>query len=104
MANYGLQVHGVAAHSGVDFGQGHSAVLELGRQIERASAFTNPARGITVNAGVIGGGTRSNVVPAEAWAEFAWALPRRSMRSASIAASAGCVRWTGNAGWRSAAG
>ena len=70
VANYRLQVQGVAAHSGVDFGKGHSAVLELGRQIERASAFTNPARGITVNAGVIGGGTRSNVVPAEAWAEF----------------------------------
>jgi glutamate carboxypeptidase len=70
IANYRLQVNGVAAHSGVDFAQGHSAVLELGRQIERASAFTNLARGITVNAGVIGGGTRSNVVAAEAWAEF----------------------------------
>jgi glutamate carboxypeptidase len=70
VAHYRLQVHGVAAHSGVDFSQGHSAVLELGRQIERASAFTDPARGITVNAGVIGGGTRSNVVAAEAWAEF----------------------------------
>jgi glutamate carboxypeptidase len=70
VANYHLQVHGVAAHSGVDFDRGHSAVLELGRQIERASAFTNLARGITVNAGVIGGGTRSNVVAAEAWAEF----------------------------------
>ena len=70
VANYRLQVHGVAAHSGVDFSHGHSAVLELGRQIERASAFTNLARGITVNAGVIGGGTRSNVVAAEAWAEF----------------------------------
>jgi len=70
VGNYRLQVHGVAAHSGVDFGRGHSAVLELGRQIERASAFTNLARGITVNAGVIGGGTRSNVVAAEAWAEF----------------------------------
>ncbi len=70
VARYRLDVHGVAAHSGVDFARGHSAVLELGRQIERASAFTNPRRGITVNAGVIGGGTRSNVVPAEAWAEF----------------------------------
>jgi glutamate carboxypeptidase len=70
VANYRLQAHGIAAHSGVDFSQGHSAVLELGRQIERASAFTEPARGITVNAGVIGGGTRSNVVAAEAWAEF----------------------------------
>jgi glutamate carboxypeptidase len=70
VANYHLRVQGVAAHSGVDFSHGHSAVLELGRQIERASAFTNPARGITVNAGVIGGGTRSNVVAADAWAEF----------------------------------
>jgi glutamate carboxypeptidase len=70
VANYHLRVHGVSAHSGVDFSHGHSAVLELGRQIERASAFTNLARGITVNAGVIGGGTRSNVVAAEAWAEF----------------------------------
>jgi glutamate carboxypeptidase len=70
VGHYHLQVHGVPAHSGVDFSQGHSAILELGRQIERASAFTDPAKGITVNAGVIGGGTRSNVVPAEAWAEF----------------------------------
>jgi glutamate carboxypeptidase len=70
VANYHLRVHGVSAHSGVDFSHGHSAVVELGRQIERASAFTNLARGITVNAGVIGGGTRSNVVAAEAWAEF----------------------------------
>jgi glutamate carboxypeptidase len=54
----------------VDFERGHSAVLELGLQIERASAFTDLARGITVNAGVIGGGTRSNVVAEEAWAEF----------------------------------
>jgi glutamate carboxypeptidase len=70
VAHYRLDVHGVAAHSGVDFAQGHSAVRELARQIERASAFTNLDRGITVNAGVIGGGTRSNVVAAEAWAEF----------------------------------
>ena len=70
VARYHLQVKGIAAHSGVDFAQGHSAVLELGRQIERASGFTNLSKGITVNAGVIGGGTRSNVVPAEAWAEF----------------------------------
>jgi glutamate carboxypeptidase len=70
VGNYRLHVHGVSAHSGVDFSQGHSAILELGRQIARASAFTDPERGITVNAGVMGGGTRSNVVPAEAWAEF----------------------------------
>jgi glutamate carboxypeptidase len=70
VGHYQLRVQGIAAHSGVDFAHGHSAVLELGRQIERASGFTDLPRGITVNAGVIGGGTRSNVVPAEAWAEF----------------------------------
>jgi glutamate carboxypeptidase len=70
VGHYRLRVNGVAAHSGVDFAQGHSAIVELGRQIERASGFTDLGRGITVNAGVIGGGTRSNVVAAEAWAEF----------------------------------
>ena len=66
---YTLQVQGVAAHSGVDFGSGHSAVLELARLLEKVSQFTDLPHGITVNPGVIGGGTRSNVVAAEAWAE-----------------------------------
>jgi glutamate carboxypeptidase len=43
-------------------------VLELARQLERIAAFTDLSRGITVNPGVIGGGTRSNVIAAEAWA------------------------------------
>jgi glutamate carboxypeptidase len=75
---YRVQVHGVAAHAGVDFANGHSAVLELSRQIERASAFTDLKRGITVNAGIIGGGTRTNVVAAEAWAEFDVRIARAS--------------------------
>jgi glutamate carboxypeptidase len=70
VGHYHVQVNGVAAHSGVDFARGHSAILELGRQVERASTFTDLSRGITVNPGVIGGGTRSNVIAAEAWAEF----------------------------------
>jgi len=40
--------------------------LELARQIERIAGFTDLKRGITVNPGVISGGTRSNVVAAEA--------------------------------------
>jgi len=44
--------------------------LELARQIERISTFTDQARGVTVNPGVISGGTRSNVVAAEARAEI----------------------------------
>ncbi len=69
VGDYRLAVKGVAAHSGVDFGNGHSAVLELARLLGKVSRFTDGKRGITVNPGVIGGGTRSNVVAAEAWAE-----------------------------------
>jgi glutamate carboxypeptidase len=69
VGQYRLEVQGVAAHSGVDFNRGHSAVLELARQIEAISQITDPARGITVNPGVIAGGTRSNVIASEAWVE-----------------------------------
>ncbi len=76
--NWRLTVQGLAAHAGVDFTKGRSAILELGRQIEKVSAWTDLARGITVNAGVIGGGTKSNVVPAEAWAEIDLRVARRA--------------------------
>jgi glutamate carboxypeptidase len=64
-----VTVRGKASHAGVDFEAGASAVLELARQINAIAGFTNLGRGITVNAGVIAGGTRSNVVAAEAHAE-----------------------------------
>ena len=70
VGSYRLIARGVAAHSGVDFGAGHSAVLELARQIEAVAALTDLMRGTTLNPGVIGGGTRSNVIAAEAWAEI----------------------------------
>jgi len=69
VGHFGLRVEGVAAHSGVDFQNGHSAVLEMARLVEKISGFTDLRRGITVNAGVISGGTRSNVVAAECSAE-----------------------------------
>jgi glutamate carboxypeptidase len=69
VGDFTVTVRGRAAHAGVDFGAGASAVLELARQIDRIAGFTNLARGITVNPGVISGGTRSNVVAAEARAE-----------------------------------
>ncbi len=77
VGRYRLQVEGVAAHSGVDFERGHSAVLELGRQLERIAAMTDLTRGLTVNPGVIGGGTLSNVIAAEAWAEIDVRVARR---------------------------
>ena len=73
-----LHVQGIAAHSGVDFERGHSAISELGRLIGKLSDFTDLDRGITVNAGVIAGGTRSNVVAAEAWAEVDVRIAKRA--------------------------
>jgi glutamate carboxypeptidase len=69
VGNYRVTVSGVAAHSGVDFGSGHSAILELAYQIECIREFTDLERGLTVNPGVIAGGTASNVIAAQAWAE-----------------------------------
>ncbi len=69
VGQYRVSVTGVAAHSGVDFERGHSANLELAKLIQAISAFTSLKRKLTVNCGVIAGGTRSNVVAAEAHAE-----------------------------------
>ncbi|MBM3810854.1 MAG: M20 family metallopeptidase [Acidimicrobiia bacterium] len=78
VGRYQVKVTGVPSHSGVDFAAGASAVLELARQIEKIRTFTNLDRGVTVNVGVIRGGTRSNVVPAEAVAECDIRVPRLS--------------------------
>ena len=64
-----IRVRGRASHSGVDFEKGRSAIVELARQLLEIVKFTDLSRGITVNPGVIQGGTRSNVIAAEAWAE-----------------------------------
>ena len=69
VGDFTVVVRGKASHAGVDFEAGASAVLELARQIDRIASFTQLSRGITVNPGVISGGTRSNVVAAEARAE-----------------------------------
>jgi len=70
VGGFTIAVRGRASHAGVDFEAGASAVLELARQVDRVAGFTQTARGITVNPGVISGGTRSNVVAAEARAEI----------------------------------
>jgi len=66
VGQYTIHVKGVAAHSGVDFENGHSAIAELAWQVGVIEGFTELRRGITVNVGTIEGGTRSNVVAAEA--------------------------------------
>ena len=59
---YELVVHGVAAHAGVDPTRGASAIHELARQILAVEELQDLDRGITVNVGVISGGSRTNVV------------------------------------------
>jgi len=70
VGEYDLRVSGKAAHSGLDFEKGQSAVLELAHQILEISKLVDVGRGITLNVGKISGGTRVNVVPAEARASI----------------------------------
>jgi glutamate carboxypeptidase len=73
-----VRVRGRASHAGVDFEKGRSAIVELSRQLLEIVKFTDLGRGITVNPGVIHGGTRSNVVAAEAWVEVDLRIARAS--------------------------
>ena len=66
VGDYSLKVTGVASHSGLDFEKGQSAILELARQIVAISKMVDLKRGLTLNAGLVEGGTRVNVVAAEA--------------------------------------
>jgi glutamate carboxypeptidase len=63
-------VRGRAAHAGIEPEKGINAVHELALQIQRLMKLNNSARGITVQATVVSGGTVSNVVPAEARAQI----------------------------------
>ncbi len=81
IARYTLRVHGVASHAGLDFERGASAIVEAAHQIAAISALSRPAKGLTLNPGVISGGTRSNVV-----AEFAEVVVDVRFRAALQAA------------------
>jgi glutamate carboxypeptidase len=70
VGEYALSVTGIASHAGLDPGKGHSAILELARQITTISKLNDLTRGISVNPGVIRGGTRTNVIAAEATVEI----------------------------------
>ena len=70
VGEYRLVVKGVAAHAGLDPGKGHSAIVELARQITAISKLNDLKSGMSVNPGVIRGGTRTNVIAAEAVIEI----------------------------------
>ncbi|HLB65188.1 MAG TPA: M20 family metallopeptidase [Anaerolineales bacterium] len=60
---YRIEAQGRAAHAGSEPEEGVNAILEMAQQALQISRLADPARGTTVNVGVIQGGTRSNVVP-----------------------------------------
>ena len=66
---YKLTVHGRAAHAGVEPEKGANAIVELAHQIQKLWRLNDLNPGTTVSPGVVGGGTRSNVVPDQAWVE-----------------------------------
>jgi glutamate carboxypeptidase len=70
VGEFDLLVHGVSAHAGLDPGKGASAVHELARQILAIETLQDLPRGITVNVGVISGGSRPNVIADRASAKI----------------------------------
>jgi len=69
VGDYRVTVTGRAAHAGAAHDEGINAIAELARHVLAIEALTDYTAGTTVNVGVIRGGTRSNVVPEQAWAE-----------------------------------
>lgn len=63
---WNVKAHGRAAHAGLEPGKGASAILEIARQIELLDSMNEHPRGTSVNVGVVSGGTRANVVAAQA--------------------------------------
>jgi len=61
-----LIVHGRASHAGLAPQEGVNAIHELARQITRIEKWNDLHRGVTINAGIIEGGTRTNVIPERA--------------------------------------
>ena len=69
VARFEVFVHGVPAHAGTRPQDGRSAIRELANVIQTLEAMTDFKRGVTVNVGVVRGGTRPNVIAEEAYAE-----------------------------------
>jgi len=75
VARFEIFVRGVAAHAGTRPEDGRSAIRELANIIQTLEAMNDLKRGVTVNVGVIKGGTRPNVIAEEAYAEVDMRVP-----------------------------
>src|SRR5579863_30267 len=75
VARFEIFVKGVPAHAGSRPEDGRSAIRELACIIQTLEAMNDLARGVTVNVGVVRGGTKPNVIPEEAYAEVDMRVP-----------------------------
>ena len=78
VGDFVIKVTGRASHAGLDFEKGQSAIQELAHQIHAIARLTDLKRGITMNVGVIRGGTRTNVVAGEAVAHVDLRIGKKS--------------------------
>lgn len=68
--HFEIEVTGRPSHAASAHAEGRNAILELAYKVPKLDGLTNPRRGVTVNCGVIAGGTRSNVVAERAHLEI----------------------------------
>jgi glutamate carboxypeptidase len=73
--DFELTVHGVSAHAGIDPGKGASAIHEMAHQIVAILELQDLARGVSVNVGLVSGGSRPNVVAERAQASIDVRVP-----------------------------
>jgi glutamate carboxypeptidase len=71
-------IKGVPSHAGTRPEDGRSAIRELGNVIQALEAMNDLKRGVTVNVGVVRGGTKPNVIAEEAYAEVDMRVPTMS--------------------------
>jgi glutamate carboxypeptidase len=84
-ARFDLKITGRPAHSGSRHQDGRSAVRELARHILDLEGMTDYETGVTVNVGLIAGGTRANVVAEHASAEIDMRVPNPEIGDRAIA-------------------
>jgi glutamate carboxypeptidase len=75
VARFEVFIKGVPAHAGTRPQDGRSAIRELGNVINALEAMNDFSRGISVNVGVVRGGTKPNVIAEEAYAEVDMRVP-----------------------------
>jgi glutamate carboxypeptidase len=75
VARFEVFVKGVPAHAGSRPEDGRSAIRELANVIQTLEGLNDLRRGVTINVGVVRGGTRPNVIAEEAYAEVDLRVP-----------------------------